>query len=215
MRKLIKSKDKFITCPLENLSLRAVLGEHFVLDEGVYKVSDPLFKIVPGTPEILDGNLTPLDIDLFIYGGYSWYISYYGEMESSESGFEPRKVYAISAFYEEDGHGNKMTFLARRIVAKDEKDRQANINLKDDVSRALYEHLSYLRDKRVGWVEAAGDLEKCVSMVYPLMDIIDPEDLMFERGFEEMLISLDQFHYDRTLRNGDVASWLIAYGNRG
>lgn len=215
MRKLIKSNDRFITCPLENLSLRAVLGEHFVLDEGVFEVSDPLFKIIPSTPEILNGNLTPLDVDLFIYGGYSWYISYYGEVVLSESGFDPRKVYAISAFYEEEEHGNKMTFLARRIVARDEKDRQANIHLKDDVSRALYEHLSYLRDNRVGWIEAKDDLEKCVSMVYPIMDIIDPEDLMFESGFEEMVISLDQFHYDRNLRNGDVASWLIAYGNRG
>ncbi len=213
MRRLIRSEGKFITCPLEDLSLRADLGEHFALEEGEHKTSDPLFKIVPSTPEILEGELTPLDIDLFIYGGYSWYITYCEEMPLTESGFDPRKVYAISAFYEEKEAGNKMTFLARRIIAKDENDRQANILLKDDVSRALYEHLAYLRDNRIGWIEAGDDLEKCITTVYTLKEVIDPEDLMIEGVFKDIVISLDQLHYDRTLNNGK-ATWLIAYGNR-
>ena len=49
-------------------------------------------------------------------------------------------------------------------------------------------------------------------MVYTLKEVIDPEDLMIEGVFKDMVISLDQFHYDRTLRNGKEA-WLIAYGN--
>ncbi len=36
------------------------------------------------------------------------------------------------------------------VIAKDEKDRQANIILKDDVSRALYEHISGIID--VDWI---------------------------------------------------------------
>jgi hypothetical protein len=213
MRQLIKSKDNFITCPLENISLRVVLGEHFILNEDEAIVSDPLYKVIPSTPDVLEGELTPLDIDLFIYGGYSWYITYCGNMQLSKSGFDPRRVYAISAFHEEEGCGNKMTFLARRVIAKDENDRQANLRLKNDVSMALYENLSYLRDNRIGWIEAGDDLEKCVSIVYTLKDVIDPEDLMIEGVFKDMVISLDQFHYDRTLKNGEVA-WLIAYGHR-
>ena len=86
MRRLIKSKDNFITCPLEDLSLRVALGEHFVLKETEAIVSDPLYKVIPSTPDVLDGELTPLDIDLFIYGGYSWYITYCGDMHSPRRG---------------------------------------------------------------------------------------------------------------------------------
>ena len=71
MRRLIKSKDNFITCPLEDLSLRTVLGECFVLKDDEVIVSDPLYKVIPSTPDVLEDELTPLDIDLFICGGYA------------------------------------------------------------------------------------------------------------------------------------------------
>ena len=210
MRSLIVSKDKFITRPIYDLALRATLCSLFLAgDQGNGKALE-LFKVIDGSAEMMKRDTS--DIVQFSGGVHTWYITYDGtDMEYAN--LDIRKVYAISVFEEDDEyHGNKMIFLARRIIAMDEKNREENICLKDTISMALYEHLAYLKDNKIGWAEVYGDLETCFHKVYSYREVIDPYDFYIPEKPDNFVISLDEFHYCRNVSDFE-SPLLIAYGN--
>ncbi len=94
----------------------------------------------------------------------------------------------------------------------DEKNREENIRLKDTVSMALYEHLAYLNDNKIGWAEVYGDLETCFHKVYSYREVIDPYDFYIPEEPDNFVISLDEFHYCRNVSDFE-SPLLIAYGN--
>ena len=210
MRSLIFSEDRFIKRPLNDLSLRDTISSLFISCDQYSGKRLELFKVIDGSAEMI--YVDKRDINQFTGYAYTWYITYDGtDMEYAN--LDIRKVYAISVFGEDDEyHGNKMIFLARRIIAMDEKNREENIRLKDTVSMALYEHLAYLKDNKIGWAEVYGDLEKCFHKVYSYMEVIDPYDFYIPDEPENFAISLDEFHYCRNVRYFE-SPLLIAYGN--
>lgn len=108
-------------------------------------------------------------------------------------------------------HGLKIVCLARRKIAADEKNKEQNILLRRMVKVAVCEHIKYISN--IGWAEVNGELEKFFRRTLSYKQIIDPYILVDNNIFKNMEIDMDEFHYMRTLRSGEIPVSVIAYGN--
>lgn len=212
MERLIRSNNQFVTYQLCDTSVQHIVSSHIYIGNSNERkqIGQELFKFIDESYDGVGGFKSFKDVDHFIDNSYLWYITYDGQQPESLDQFDVKKVLVVSVF--RHSHGLKLVGLARRVIGKTEHNKQENILIRRNANSALYEHISFLKNKQTGWAEVSGKLEDYFKQVFDVTDIIDPYDLKEHRIFNNIDIDIDELHYYRPLHKGEEPVKKIAYG---
>lgn len=172
-------------------------------------IADELFSFIDTAYDEIGGFKSFKDIEHFISDSYLWYITYDGAQPNTLADFDIRKVYVVSVFRKR--YGLKMVGLARRKIARDERNKEKNTEIRRNANSAVIQHIKFV--SKIGWAEVSDKLEDYFRKSLSIYDIIDPYDLKDYKVFRDIDIDLDEFHYYRPLRKGEEPIRKIAYGN--
>lgn len=214
MKRLIRSSNnEFTTYKVDDVSFRNIISSHIYIatQSEREQIAEELFQFIDDAYDGEGGFRSFKDVDHFITDSYLWYITYEGEQPATLEEFDVRKVYVVSVFRK--NHGLKMVGMARRVIGRSETDKEQNMILRRNANSALYEHIRFLKNQKTGWAEVSGRLEAYFAQVFDLNDIIDPYDLIDHKIFKNLQVDIDEMHYLRPLRTGQLPVKKIAYGN--
>ena len=207
---MIKSDNtQFETFSIDNRSMIQASHMYISTQSEREMIADELFNFIDTAYDEIGGFKSFKDIEHFISDSYLWYITYDGAQPNTLADFDIRKVYVVSVFRKR--FGLKMVGLARRKIARDERDKEKNNEIRRNANSAVIQHIKFI--SKIGWAEVSGELEKFFRRALTIYDIIDPYDLKDYKVFRNMTIDMDEFHYARPLREGEKPITKIAYGN--
>lgn len=183
-----------------------VRGDNLKADLFLLMNSETLFKSIDGSCCSKNG-FDCADND------YLWFITYEGIAPKDNRDFDPKKTLAVSVF--EKNHGWKLVGVYKRIIGKDERNREENNETRRKVRVALKEHIRYLMDASVGWAELVwgSKLEKLFAKACTIHEIIDPYDIQEKKLYPQVDVNpYSEFHYACQYNPNGENTWRIAYG---
>lgn len=145
---------------------------------------------------------------------HRWFITYDGLAPEDKKEFDVKKVLAISDFKQD--HGWKLTWIFKRGILYEERNREENNETRRRVREALKEHIRYIMDTEAGWVELVmgSKLEKLFAKACTVHDIIDPYDIMEKKLYEDVCVdSWSEFQFACHYNPNGENTWRIAYGS--
>lgn len=141
---------------------------------------------------------------------YRWFVT----CDSDNDLFDRKKVLAISVF--EKDHGWKLIGMYKRVIGKDERNREENNETRRKVREALKEHIRYLMDVRSGWAELVwgSKLEKLFAKACTAHEIIDPYEIKDNKLYPQVDVNpYSELHYTCPYNPNGDNTWRIAYGS--
>lgn len=208
LMKSISNKYKFSTFEIHQS--KSILSSHmFIGDrEERVQIAEDVFEFINTVYDELGGFKSFKDINKFIDDSYLWYITYEGEQPRSLDDFDINKVYVVSVF--RNKFGLKCVGVARRIIGRNQNNKEENKLMREKANDALNEHIQFICKR--GWAEVSGKIEKKFYSLFKHSNVIDPYDLIDHKVFKNIEVDVDEFHYWRPLRSGEEPTMKIAYG---
>lgn len=211
MKILLKpTTNKYTFSTFEVTSNKSILSSHLFIgskDERE-QIADDVFEFLNTVYDEIGGFKSFKDIQRFIDDSYLWYITYEGESPKSLDEFDINKVYVVSVFRKK--YGLKCVGIARKIIGRNQKNKEENIITREKANDALNEHIKFICKR--GWAEVSDPIERKFYNLFKHSNVIDPYDLIDNKVFKNIRVDVDEFHYWRPLRSGEDPTMKIAYG---
>ena len=143
---------------------------------------------------------------------YRCFITYDGVAPRNSEEFDVNKVLVVSDFIQ--FRGWVLMGMLKRCIRKDERDKEANNEMRRKVRVALKEHVRYLMDARAGWAEVltGSELQKLFAKACAIHEVIDPDSLKKIYGEDVFVNPYSEFDYDSTYSPEYEPMWRRAYG---
>lgn len=185
-----------------------IYGSHiYVHDEETKQLlCSDLFEFLTSAYKYVGGFHSFNDEDDFISRSYLWYITYIDEPPSDPSHIDINQVYTVSVYKQK--YGLKLVGIGNNRFEHYPHDER--VELKLQARDAMVQQLKFAVNH--GWTEVSGKVEQLFRLYIPNKYIMDPEDLIHLKGFEDIEILDDHLHYCRKLSDGTEVVKL-AYGH--
>ena len=170
-------------------------------------IDEKLFKCIDGS------SSSKIDFAC-VDDNHRLFITYDGIAPYSKDDFDTNKVLAISVF--EKDHGWKLIGMLKRVIGKDERNREENNETRRKGREALKEHVRCLMDSREVWAELVwgSKLEKLFAKVCTTQEIIDPYEIKDNKLYPQVDVNpYSEFHYACPYNPNGENTWRIAYGS--
>ena len=202
--------NKFTTFEIPGDSVKTVFCSEIATGrERFDRRGEKLFRLIEGTCDRGEEREMYRDLYELRGEGYSWFVTYEGDVPENSYEHDHSKVYVISIFKKD--HGRKLVAMAvRRRSDEEDEDENSFINYsKWSLSRTAF--IRDMIDKKIGWAELGGFIEMEFSRSCTLDQVINPEVMKKYNVFENMEVDADDYHYYR-LNDAGKKVRKIAYG---
>ena len=205
-----EAMEAFTTCEVTEASVKTSLASQIYAGRNV-PGSDEKFSIVDSSCYGIERSNLYEDIRSFANEKYSWYVTYKGSAAERLSDVDEDRICSVSIFKRD--HGLKLICMGirdRMIFLQDHPDKQKEYA---SYYPGYLAHIKYLLDKRIGWAEVSGDLERYFMRASTIDNVINPELLKKHKVVSDIDIDYDGYHYYRSVNGEKRAVNMIAYGH--
>lgn len=210
LRNVSADMERFITCEVTDASVKIALASQIYTGTERF-LRDAKFCLVDSSSYGFERVDLYEDIGAFAGDDYIWYITYEGPMADQITDVDTDKIYAISIFKQD--HGLKLVGMAESNPYNIEIDDPEYDDFREKSSIAYTAHIKYLLDNNIGWAEVNGALESCFMRVGTINNVINPALLVNHNVFDDIEISDDGYHYNRSVNGEKKSVKVIAYGH--
>jgi hypothetical protein len=210
LRNVSEDMERFITCEVTDASVKTALASQIYTGTERF-LRNAKFCLVDSSSYGFERVDLYEDIGAFAGNDYTWYITYEGPMAEQIADVDADKIYAISIFKLD--HGLKLVGMAESNLYNIEIDDPEYDDFREKSSTAYTAHIKYLLDNNIGWAEVNGALESCFMRVGTINNVINPALLVNHNVFDDIEISDDGYHYNRSVNGEKKSVKVIAYGH--
>ncbi|MCR5617104.1 MAG: WYL domain-containing protein [Clostridiales bacterium] len=210
LRNVSEDMERFITCEVTDASVKTALASQIYTGTERF-LRNAKFCLVDSSSYGFERVDLYEDIGAFAGNDYTWYITYEGPMAEQIADVDADKIYAISIFKQD--HGLKLVGMAESNLYNIEIDDPEYDDFREKSSTAYTAHIKYLLDNNIGWAEVNGALESCFMRVGTINNVINPALLVNHNVFDDIEISDDGYHYNRSVNGEKKSVKVIAYGH--